>query len=133
MATLLKLLRVSTPCIVLGCLAVVAGTASAQIFIQDPDVIHKDYRANKIRAIDNWNNKNVVVNGIVDDIEMGYVQVDSTTPLGGAVFCYYTNNINEISRLSPNQKVTASGRLQLSPRRFVGLKAELMECRISPR
>lgn len=116
-----------------GYLAVVPGVASAQIFIQDPNIIHQDYRANKISAIDRWNNKDVVVNGIVDDIEMGYVQVDSTTPLGGAVFCYYTNSISEISQLSPDQKVTATGRLQLSKRRFVGLKADLMGCTITPR
>ena len=60
-------------------------STSAQQVISDPNIIHSQYRANKINAIDRYNNKNFTVVGIVDDVEMGYVQIDSRVPLGGSV------------------------------------------------
>jgi len=107
--------------------------ALSQQIVSDPNIIHKDYHANKIYALDKYNNKTMTVLGIVDDIEMGYVQVDSRRPLGGAIFCHYTNSIDEIKRLSPGQSVSATGRLMLAKRTFVGLKVHMMGCAITPR
>ena len=133
MTGLSKLIKLSTSCALLGCLSAAPRMAFAQIKIEDPDNIHRAYKANKIAAIDKWNNREVSVYGIVDDIEMGFIQVDSTALMGGAVFCYYTDSISDISRFTPGQRVIATGRLQLRDRRFMGLKAEIMGCSISPR
>lgn len=101
--------------------------------IDDPNLIHKEFKADNAGTLTRYNGKNYKVIGIVDNRADDHIKVDSQTLFGGAVYCYYLNNEErkKASLLQRNQAIALSGQLELIPRSSKRLRVNALDCSLN--
>lgn len=100
------------------------------LIVDDPNLIHKEFRADSSGTLDKYNGKVYRVTGIVDNKQDDYVKLDSQRLFGGAVYCYYLNNEQRqiATFLQRNQVISLQGRLELIPRSNKRLLVKALDC-----
>jgi hypothetical protein len=98
--------------------------------VEDPDLIHEEFKVDNASTLDKYHDKYYNVTGIVDNIKDEYIKLDSRTLFGGAVYCYYRNDAerNKAIALERNQALTLSGLLRLTPRSARRLRVDALDC-----
>lgn len=101
--------------------------------INDPNLIHREFKADNAGTLTKYNGKAYKVTGIVDNRTDDRIKVDSQTLFGGAVYCYYLNaeERQKAFLLQRNQVITLSGQLELTPRSSRRLRVNVLDCSLN--